>query len=237
MVHVPDYYVYQTSNNMNDIARYAHQLVTILYQHSDLPPDKVQALVPTLVNICKELAAKWATFAPYLTGTVRYNTEHSHGTFAGHPDIDTDIATLDIKTTASFGKMAPEACLQVLGYYALRKITNPEMRYVGFVLPMQREIAIYDVSTWDSTAYLTLLAEEAHKRRRAELHPVDVADVLANFFQQVTLVQAYNCMEAAGQHIHKTKHIGTALTHFATRRPNRPCQLFIANPRTGKGVP
>lgn len=224
-------HVYQTSNNMNDIARYAHQLVTLLYQHSDLPEAQLQASVPTLVNICKELAAKWTVFAPYLTGTVRYNTAHSYeGVVEGHPDIDTDIATLDIKTTASFGKMAPEACLQVLGYYALRKVTNPDMRYVGFVLPMQREIAIYDVSTWNSTPYLTLLATEARKRTRGP----DVADVLATFFQQVTLVQAQDCMAACGHHIHKGKTIEASLTEFSDRRPNRPCQLFITNPRSGK---
>jgi deoxyribonuclease-4 len=137
---------------------------------------------------------------------------------------------LDIKTTASFGKMAQEACLQVLGYYALRKSSNPDMRYVGFVLPLQREISIYDVSTWDSGPYLALLAAEAHTRTR----PTGVADVLANFFQQVTVVQAQDCMAACGHHIRKGKAIVDSLTAFAARLPGRPCQLFITNARSGK---
>lgn len=41
--------------------------------------------------------------------------------------------------------MAKEACLQVLAYYALMKRAVTTIQYVGFVLPMQRDIAIYNL--------------------------------------------------------------------------------------------
>lgn len=216
---------YQTSNNFNDIVRSAHQLVTEMYEGSQLSESDLQASVPILVNICKALAQKWETFAPYLTGTVRYNAEHGCDDFFGHPDIDTDIVTLDIKTTASFGKMSQEACLQVLGYYALRKLTTPSMRYVGFVLPMQRELALYDVSTWNSSPYLDLLKSRA-RAATPSLREV-VSEVFAALFQP-------DLMTPVGFHIHKGKTISTSVCEFAARRPHRPCQLFLTNPRTGK---
>jgi hypothetical protein len=124
---------------------------------------EIQSYVPTLVNILKELVARWEIFGTYLSGTVRYNTEYTHASFAGHPDIVTDQCVLDIKNTASFTKMGKESCLQVLAYYALIKRTVPSIRYVGFVLPMQRDIAIYDIGNWDQSRYLQLLAVEADK--------------------------------------------------------------------------
>lgn len=59
--------------------------------------------------------------------------------------------------------MAKESCLQVLAYFALMKPTIPSMKYVGFILPMQRDIAIYDLGNWDLTSYLEVLSAAAEK--------------------------------------------------------------------------
>lgn len=154
---------YETSKNMHDIARTSLELTSTLYGHKSYNFEDIQAYVPTLVNIMKELVAKWNIFGTYLNGTIRFNTEYIHKSFAGHPDIVTDQCVLDIKTTGSFPKMAKEACLQVLSYYALMKQTIPTIQYVGFVLPMQRDVAIYNMGNWDPSGFLQLLSNEADK--------------------------------------------------------------------------
>ena len=160
---VTDLNVYETSKNMNDIVRTSLTLTSIMYDKHIYSPENIQKYVPTVVNIMKELVAKWNVYSTYLVGTIRFNTEYSYRNFSGHPDIVTDNSVLDIKNTCSFVKMSKESCLQVLAYYALMKQTIPTMQYVGFVLPMQRELTLYNVSTWDPTRYLELLSSEANK--------------------------------------------------------------------------
>ena len=162
---------YETSKNIHDIARTSLELTSGLYGQKSYSQENIQGYVPTIVNVIKEIVAKWNVYSGYLNGTVRFNVEYTHNAFAGHPDIVTDQCVLDIKTTCSFSKMAKEACLQVLAYYALMKLTVPTVQYVGFVLPMQRDVAIYNMGNWDSSHYLHLLSTEANKLALASPQP------------------------------------------------------------------
>lgn len=159
--------VYETSNNINDIVRASFELTTLLYGYTDYNYEDIQSYIPTIVNIIKALTKKWLYFNTYLDGFVKYNYELIHRNLSGHPDIVTDFGlhqcVLDIKTTGSFPKMAKETCLQVLSYYALMKQTIPTIQYVGFVLPMQRDVAIYNMGNWDPSGFLQLLSNEADK--------------------------------------------------------------------------
>lgn len=89
---------------MHDIARTSLELTSSLYGHKSYKFEDIQGYVPTLVNIMKELVSKWNVYGTYLNGTIRFNTEYTHKSFAGHPDIVTDQCVLDIKTNASFPK-------------------------------------------------------------------------------------------------------------------------------------
>lgn len=72
---------YETSKNMHDIARTSLELTSTLYGHKSYNFDDIQAYVPTLVNIMKELVAKWNIFGTYLNGTIRFNTESIYNNF------------------------------------------------------------------------------------------------------------------------------------------------------------
>lgn len=159
---VTDLNVYETSLDMTQIVLSSLKLSS-MGGKSPFSQKSLREYVGTLNNIMAELSAKWIAYSKYLAGTIRYNMEYVHGNFSGHPDIVTDNCVLDIKTTSSFMRMSKESCLQVLAYYALMKPGTPNVEYVGFVLPLQGEITLYNVSAWDSSRYLQLLSSEANK--------------------------------------------------------------------------
>lgn len=255
MTAMADLSMYEASINLNDIMSSSLKLSTLLCGQTAYTQQLLASYVPTAVNIIKEIVAKWNYFSHYLDGTVRFNTEYSYGCFAGHPDIVSDFCVLDIKNTISFTKMSKESSLQVLAYYALMKPTVPDLQYVGFVLPMQREVALYNVGTWDPTAYLQLLNIEGEKL--ATHNPVQVTDDgidMDNLIHQLAALGQEGITEdmlrevfghlteevspqqhiLIGAHISKGKNIVTTLKNFITNHPGRPCQMFLTNPRTGK---
>lgn len=240
---------YETSRNMNDIAQAALVLTSMMYGKSLFNREQIQGYVPTLVNIVKEIINHWNILGTYLTGTVKFNAEYTHGSFSSHPDIVTDNCVLDIKNTASFTKMSKSSCLQVLAYYAVIKLTNPGMQYIGFVLPMQRDIAIFSLGNWNPAAYLELLAQEANtietkevqvtvdENTDMELLMVQLAEMGITREQLMQMLepepQGFQQRIMIGGHIAKGKNIATTLQDFINRAPGRPCQMFLGNPRTG----
>jgi deoxyribonuclease-4 len=190
--------------------------------------DQIKNYIPTLVNMIKEIVNKYKYYEYYLSGTIKYNTEYKYKEFAGHPDIVTDTCVLDIKTTSSFTKMSKESCLQVLAYYALIKSQNPNIQTIGFVLPMQREIILCDVSSWDFTKYLQILSDGANNLIQKQTMYKFSSLLICNQNWDKSLFMNI------GAHIPKGKHIATSLQEFTLKYPGCPCQMFLGNPRTGK---
>lgn len=228
--------IYETSTNINDIVQSAQILSSIFCAEDPFSRQEIQGYVPTWVNIIRELCQGWNHFAPYLQGTVRYNVEYVQGNLAGHPDIVTDQCILDVKNTTSFSKMSEESFLQVLTYVALAR--NPSIRYMGFVLPMQREIILFDVSKWDATPFLQILLDETQKLIPSQ------SDLMQRLVEalvtgEMAIPQTYQVRPIIsecrpGGHIPKGKDIAHSLLQFATMYPGRPCQMFLSNTRTGK---
>lgn len=239
---------YENSNNMNDIATSSLVITSAVYGTNPYSLTDIQGYVPTMVNVIKELIARWNTYQ--LTGPVKFNTEFVHGQFSGHPDIVTSNVVLDIKTTASFGKMAKEACLQVLAYYALMKPTTPALQMIGFVLPMQRDILLYNLGNWNPAQYLQLLSSEADKLAATENKQIIIGEDGTLDLTQINdprLIQAIMAMVEdiipqgiktpdykIGGHIAKGKDIAATLRDFTTKAPGLPCQMFLRNTRSGK---
>jgi deoxyribonuclease-4 len=201
-----------------------------------------QKYVPNMINIVKELCAVWTSY-PQLGGPIRYHMEYNYKELIGHPDVVTDQVVLDVKTTANFKSMAEETALQILAYYALIKRDNPDLKYVGVILPMQRTVAIYDVSSWDYQPYLDFLAEEARK-----IGAVDpLSDIIAQVMestgvtnemrwarQQEVYMQYSHILGTVGSHYKKGSNLPVSLMEVIERSPYCPIQMFISNPRSGK---
>lgn len=128
-------------------------------QHYDFNKIKVDEktlnnYIPTLQNIKKDLTQLWIKY-DCLGDNIEYNTEWFHSDIiTAHPDIVTSNSVLDIKTTTSFGKMADESFLQILCYCAILRANGRKVDYIGLVLPMQRDILVFDVSDWNSKSFL-----------------------------------------------------------------------------------
>lgn len=204
--------IYESSKSIDDIGQAVYHLF------GNLPFDSgvVQRYIGTLVNTTKDLVVLWNKYSHYLSGTVRYNHEFSHKNIVGHPDLITDNCILDIKTTTSFDKMAKESCLQILAYHAL----SGKHRYVGFVLPIQRDIIICDLQGWNSSKYLQVLLDNT-------VEQIDLTSILERLTTDVQRIKV-------GGHIEKGKNIEVTFREHARNCPDRPCQLFLSNPRSGK---
>lgn len=214
--------IYESSKNFNDITKEALNLVTFMYSREGYTQEQIEGYIPNLVNIVKELVNKWQYYQVYLNGDIKYNTEYNFDHITAHPDIVTDKCVLDIKTTCSFSKMSKESCLQVLTYYCLIKLHNKNIKCVGFVLPMQKEILICDVSGWDSTAYLELLLEKAQPKEHEIIEDT------------ISLSYLLHVKYKIGSHYPKGKNIAETLLTYIKQYPNTPCQMFLGNNRSGK---
>lgn len=209
--------VYESSKNFNDVVKAALEIVNFMYERESYTNDEIKGYIPTLVNIIKELVAKWQYYQCYLTGEVKYNAEYNFSNITAHPDIVTAESVLDIKTTCSFSKMSKESCLQVLTYYVLIKIYDPAIRYVGFILPMQRQLFICDVSGWDYDEYLQLIVEKSIIKQ-PELN--SLSSIIHGKYQ-------------IGSHYPKGKDLAATLETYVKQYPNTPCQMFLTNNRSG----
>lgn len=216
---------YQTSTNLNDIVDASYYLAG----PTSISLSDIRSHVPCYVNIIKDIISKWSEYSHYLSGDVYFNASYDNGVFEGHPDIvilGKDHSTvLDIKNSSSFTKMSKESILQVLSYFALMKSTVPNIRFVGFVLPMQRDILLYDLSNWDSSPFLKVLTQNANN--------LNSVDTLSQLLFSLNVSQP-STFYPIGSHISKGPNIVNSLRRFATQYPNHPCQMFLANPRTGK---
>jgi len=219
--------IYETCNNMNDVTLSAYNIVCVLYGQFLFDVKDINKYIPTIVNIIKELIAKWNNLDHCLGGTISYNKEYKNGYFSAHPDIVTDLCVLDVKNTASFKKMSKESCLQILSYFALIKQFNDNLKYCGFVLPMQREIVVIGLSNWDSRPFLELLSETAINKNPANNY------IMMNVDGKVVYVNPL-LMYNIGSHISKGKSIITTLTDYVKNHPGAPCQMFLRSNRGGK---
>ncbi|CAK7994800.1 Hypothetical protein POVR1_LOCUS324 [uncultured virus] len=160
----------------------------------------------TSLRVIKELNASWNK---EILGTkVQYNMELAVGNLTGHPDIMTESAVLDIKTTSSFKSIGKESCLQILGDYII---------YCGVVLPMQREIQTVDLSTWNYRPFRKLLEEKSQAVMTIQLIP--------------DLLQIY----PVGRHVCKDRSYLQTIKNFSVT--NLPMQMFLRNTQTGKRSP
>lgn len=229
------------SKNFNEIVTGAYSEASPVFDLASF-----HKYIPSMVNMVKELSIAWQSY-PQLTGTIKYQTEYTYHDLSGHPDIVTDLAVLDVKTTASFKSMAEESILQVLAYYALIKPNNPNLKYVGFVLPMQRTVAIYDLSNWDSKLYLEFLAQEAQK-----MDPLStiISGIMSGFGetpgrngismelrmarQREVFMRYPDVLSAVGSHHKRGSKLTLSLMEVIERLGTCPVQMFLSNPRSGK---
>lgn len=248
---------FKTNKNMCVISRCSTYFSKLMMNKHDVDDKCYDNFVGRLTNIIKGLKTEWNY--DLLGDSVYYNQELLFDQLSGHPDIITNTAILDIKNTSGFKSICSSSCLQILTYYALSQVSNfnKEIKYIGFVFPMQKTIFTYDISNWDYRPFLDYLMTQVQIRTQNDLQiqlndpNVKTFDELVNFV--LTLQSNYlnecnshykttgntfhdlNSMKI-GSHISKGRNIKKSIeSYYQTfNLQTAPVQLFLSNPRTGK---
>jgi hypothetical protein len=155
---------YQDFGSWTRVVRESFRLSNLIIE-TKFTEDDLISYMPTITNILRDVTTSWNDFEVLKSKVVRYNVVCGDELITGHPDIVTDSCILDIKNVTKFTSMAESSILQVLAYYALMKPVDDKLKYVGFVLPMQRYVVLYDLSDWDSSLFRTYLRRRARRIR------------------------------------------------------------------------
>jgi len=239
---------YETSTNLYDIVLASYKMVEMTFGNPGFDCKDLSSNIGNITNIIKALSEKWKLYSPYFKGNVKYNYEISQGNLCGHPDVVCDNAIFDIKTTSSFKSMSESSFLQVLSYYAQMKPTHPDMQYIGFILPNQKELIIFDISSWNSTKFLEYLLDKADKLvdiKKDEKKDEQLAIIIGNKVLTPVFIKnkeeldeegisLFNKISQSpdlliGNHIQKGNNLTQTLKDYITNRPGCPTQLFLRN--------
>lgn len=195
--------------------------------------EDIDKYIPTLQNISKSICSLWKSY-PQLGSSILYNTEYNipDKNITSHPDIVTDTAVIDIKTTGDFYKMAEESFLQILSYYAILRYLNHNIKYIGFILPLQRKLLLFNIDGWNYCPFLQVLEHQALRIKNN--------NKLSLF--EVNYLKSY-----LGTHIGTTINIGNDKTqkissctainnHIQNRGKRIPCQMFLRPNRNGNSA-
>jgi len=210
--------------------------------------------IPQLQKIIQALVSEWGRY-DQLTGPVRYNvalTDLEHP-IEGHPDVVTAETILDIKNSASFLKMAKTSILQVLAYFSLASNQGLKIRYVGFILPMQRQIILYDLADWGFQGFYAAFLKASVRltvSRTVNQPPpgsvlgredyLDQFEPISSDPTEDPLIlefQGFRPLALLGSHIRKGRDLETTFSDwirdntvdFRNQMVIRPCQIFIAS--------
>lgn len=244
-----DLSIYHSNVPFNQSVIPALRIVSQMFGQTVYSDEEIIKYIPTLTNIVKELNNKWIEQINYLGKELKYNAEYNFETITGHPDVVTETSILDIKNSASFKGICKESCLQILAYYALHQKLYQEnkVKYIGFILPMQREIRTFCMEGWDSSFFLNELLKVSDRIiNPPELQIVTLRGTNLAVRMGQDLFIHYN----VGNHVSKGGNIVNALSNWISTHTEGqyanivgivngltkipPLQMFLRSPQ-GRG--
>jgi deoxyribonuclease-4 len=177
-----------------------------------------KSLMPYWGALQRDLLAIWPIkYVNNLTCDAEISVPFDDVNFSGHPDFMNSNVILDVKTTSNFTSMQNHACLQILSYYAIAKSMGRNIQYVGLILPVQKSVALFDLSLWTNwVEFLSIIHEQI----------------------KVSLIFAINMKShpLIGSHFQRHGEITGSLMQWFVFRGNRPVQMFISAPQRGTPI-
>jgi deoxyribonuclease-4 len=213
------------SISWNQVIGEGNRLASFLLDTEPYSESQVQLYLRSLRILATSLASQWRRFGSALGTKGRFNAEFNWNQLTGHPDVVTETCVLDIKTTGDFSKMAISSFLQVLTYFAIRRQLDDDIRYIGFILPLQQQILVYDLEGWDWHPFLQVVSE-----RCQILTATPNLDLLVSVESRL------------GRHLGTTLYLEDGTTKKITypqalreylQRGVRPVQMFLRPNRSG----
>lgn len=193
----------------------------------------IDKYIPTLQNINKDLCEMWRIY-PALGNKMMYNTEYNlpDKGITAHPDIVTETAVLDIKTTGDFAKIAKESFLQILSYFAILRHMGKSVKYIGFILPLQRKFLLYNIDGWDHQPFLQVLEDQAKRLNDLKKGNVSLEEILSiqskvgthigtSIYTETGKSKKITLSEALSQYVQNSLSKGRSVSCQMFLRPNR----------------
>lgn len=144
---------------------------------------------------------------------ITFEPEWNSNGISGHPDIVTEDTIYDIKATGDFPSMRRITILQLLCYFCLAKKLGLGIRYIGLILPAQKQIIRADLQKWDWEQFWNVCVEE--NKVRLTLQPS-----LDELFVYKSMVEPF-----IGSHVERKQGIAQTLQ---TLPKNLPWQIFLS---------
>lgn len=145
------------SEKWNSVAKDTAIAVGKMYKSEFTLDDAVfgKSFYAHLGSVAKNMTA---TFGNMAQSGVEFDAEYIvDQNVMGHPDIVTLNMVIDIKTTINFRRMAQESYLQILSYVSIMRKLGRTVDYVGILLPLQLNLIMVDVKSWDSNSLMDKL--------------------------------------------------------------------------------
>ena len=176
--------------------------------------DKVR-VSKTTEPFLEHIRATRAQLDAIVKGPLRFDETVSYGAVQGHPDARTDTQLFEVKMTGQLQESWVGFLYQVFAYAALAS----EATDIYLVLPMQRLVWHYDVTTWTQRqSYRDLLNATATKRHANEANDAVSGALLREL-----------CM--IGCHVSKQKLLTDTMLQLPDRKPY---QIFLGPPQSAK---
>jgi len=206
------------SLDWNEVIYECYQLSCQHYNgYTKASKDEIEQDRTTYQDIYNKLNSQWKSLN---LGKAQFNQEYNYQKLTSHPDIVTELAVIDIKTTKDFSKMSRISFLQVLTYYAILKSLNYNIKYIGILLPLQRDIMLYDIEKWDYRPFFNVIISK-----------------IDEYYNCYSLCLHYNLFNTIGTHIRKDRSISQSLCNHIDNCGNKivtPCQMFLRATVSGK---
>ena len=152
------------------VVYHSYKISSLHFENEIYTKQEVNRFFMYYKKLCREMNEKWNSFG---LNNVQFNRGFIYNNIQGHPDciatLDFDdikgTVVLDIKTTQKFEQIRSDSVLQVLTYAAIINKLHSEHKcelnvtYMGFIFPLQKDIVIYDISTWNYLPFLDIIVK------------------------------------------------------------------------------
>lgn len=163
---------------------------------------------------------------------IEHNKPLVYKSIEGHPDLLCHSRwILEVKTTGNFSKMAHQTYLQILAYCALARKSGQTCNFIGILLPLQRQIVWFDVTSWQENRYLDILLRESEW----VMADLEINDPRFHIDDYEPIILAPNIIGSIGRLL-QSDILGTHIRKDmvfdpAFRQLNIPVQIFLSNPQ------
>jgi endonuclease IV len=153
----------------SEAKKYGHQHFGVLMEKimelslrdREISSVDVLAIFEISTNKMEEWENLFKLYRSHFEQNPLHEPEWTCGPIQGHPDFYLGDIVYEMKTTGRFNAMRSSTIMQILSYYCLAQKMEKPVTKIGLILPMQMQILIVDLSSWDWKPFWETLVEKS----------------------------------------------------------------------------